>query len=82
MSSWRRLYTIRRADKASELPRPSKRSLAMTHKAMTLEVVICPSESPEGWKDSNAKCAGCGKEIWCMPLCEGVPLKVCVKCAM
>ena len=78
---WRGLYTIRRAVKASELPRPTLVSRKGTVAAMKLKAVVCPSESPGGWKDANAECSECGKEVYCIPLCSEVPMKLCVKCA-
>lgn len=48
--------------------------------AMKLKVVVCPSESFGGWRDANAKCVQCGREVYRMPLCEGADA-VCVGCA-
>ena len=48
--------------------------------ARSLKVAVCNPESFWGFKDTNAECYRCGEEVYCNPLFEAAPVKLCVKC--
>ena len=88
-------YTNLRAVKARDLQHAKQRAAAKQKRfeasyakakgmllAQGLKVVVCPPESFGGWDNANAVCVSCGEGVWCEPLCEGVEVKLCVKCAV
>jgi hypothetical protein len=80
------VYTTPRAGKARGWLGVSTPVIELTKakaliQAMKLKAIVCNPESFGGFHDSNAHCSECGKEVYCLPVCSEVQMKLCVKCA-